>query len=441
MGWMLIKSECKEQKNIADRIMAEIELTESYSRYLEGSDVGFVLAKAKETGRKSDAGQEVVLSTVSEDVKNLDYFFKRFYFKGGKNAVFYERVTRKIHVGKALYNITFYYNLSLVVRRIHSVFWPVVFVYMCVSLFVLIEGRADNKKILSPLRDMTETAKHLTANNLSERIHVGGPQDELRELAQVINEMLDRLQLSYESQKQFVSNASHELRTPIAVIQGYSEMLVRWGAEDPDILKESIEAIDSESKSMKELVEKLLFLSRHDRKSLKLERQNFQMDVIINELAAETRMVAKNRIINTPEVEKITLYGDAQLMKQAVRVFMDNAVKYTVDGDSISLSCKRVNGNCVITVEDTGIGMKQEDVAHVFDRFFRADDARNRNIEGHGLGLSIAKLIVDSHYGAVRVRSQLEKGTVFTIIIPIQNIKSKLSMEVAVDNVKTNEEK
>ena len=273
--------------------------------------------------------------------------------------------------------------------------------------------------MLIPIKEMSDTINRITVNNLhSERLNPSGVTDELRELAETFNDTLDRLETSYESQKQFVSDASHELRTPIAVVQGYANLLKRWGSKDEDVLEESVEAISNEALQMQDLVEKLLFLSRHDKKTLKLKKEQFNMKPIVEEMVKETRLVARNRNIEAPILEAVRVYGDRQALKQAIRVFLDNAQKYTEDGDTIRISCENRQGDCVITVEDTGIGMRGKDFDNIFSRFYRADDVRDKKIEGHGLGLSIAKLIIMAHTGRIKIRTQYTKGTSFIVTIP-----------------------
>ena len=230
--------------------------------------------------------------------------------------------------------------------------------------------------------------------------------------------MLDRIETSYESQKQFVSDASHELRTPIAVIQGYVNMLDRWGSTNEEVLQESIEAIQNEARSMQDLVEKLLFLSRHDKKTLKLIKKRFNMRPVVEDMVKETRLVAPNRVIHSPVMEDVIVYGDKQALKQAIRIFIDNAAKYTKDGDEITILCQKINEDCVITVSDTGIGMTKKDIDNIFNRFYRSEHVRNKNISGHGLGLSLAKLIILAHTGKIKIRSQFKKGSSFIITIP-----------------------
>ena len=142
------------------------------------------------------------------------------------------------------------------------------------------------------------------------------------------------------------------------------------------------------------------------------------MRKLVDDMVKETKLVAGDRIIQSPIMEDVIVYGDKQALKQAIRIFIDNAVKYSRDGDEITIQCEKVGEDCVITVADTGIGMTQKDIDHIFDRFYRSDYVRNQNIGGHGLGLSLAKLIILAHTGKIKVRSQFKKGTSFIITLP-----------------------
>lgn len=293
--------------------------------------------------------------------------------------------------------------------------------YAAVAALAVVVCYVLVRAVLRPIDEMSTQVSRLNLQNLhKERLNVEGSKDELKALAVGINEMLDRMEQAYDAQKQFVSEASHELRTPITVLQGYSSMLRRWGADDREVLAESIDAIESEAKSMQDLVEKLLFLSRHERRKLPFAKERFDMAEVIRELEKEMVYLSGTRNMQCPVCESVRVYGDRQALKQAIRVFMDNAVKYTGEGDTITLSCKNKNGACEISVEDTGLGMKREDLEGIFGRFFRADTVRGKNIEGHGLGLSIARLIIDGHAGKIAVRTQYTKGSCFTVTIPRQ---------------------
>lgn len=368
----------------------------------------------------NEATKEVVFNDTLYNIEKRNSIFNRVFYgdiDGKKILVVKDK--QKVKIGDSNYTLYFQFDLSserlLLIRLVP-------FVILLLAIFtgsVIVYGKKGDEKLFLPLKDMSRLANRLTVNNLqSERINLAGTKNELKDLAVTINQMLDRIELSYESQKQFVSDASHELRTPIAVIQGYVNMLDRWGKSDTEVLEESIEAIKNESKAMQELVEKLLFLSRHDKKTLRLEKHVFNMRVLVEDMLKETKMVTTNRIVETKALEDVMVYGDKQALKQAIRVFVDNAVKYTSDGDSIYISCENKEGDCVISVEDTGIGMTKRDIDNIFERFYRSDHVRDRKISGHGLGLSIAKLIIMKHTGNIRVRSQYTKGSSFIVTIP-----------------------
>jgi signal transduction histidine kinase len=326
---------------------------------------------------------------------------------------------KSFNAGNEEYKAYFLYDLAESNEKLRWLLVSMMILYIILVYFIIKHGRKSDQKLLEPIYEMSATANRLTVNNLnSQRLNVEGTKNELKDLANVINCMLDRIEISYESQKQFVSDASHELRTPIAVIQGYGNLLNRWGTKDEEVLRESIEAINNEAKSMQDLVEKLLFLSRHDKKTLKLDKVKFNMCHVVEEMVKETRLMTTNRIIESPVLEDVVVYGDKQALKQAIRVFIDNAIKYSRDGDTITIQCQEDDGDCVISVSDTGLGMTRKDVDNIFERFYRSDQVRDEKIYGHGLGLSIAKLIILGHTGKIKVRSQLTKGTTFTVTLP-----------------------
>ena len=276
-----------------------------------------------------------------------------------------------------------------------------------------------NKRVLAPIRDITSMAETLSESNLSNRINIAGTKNELKDLATVINRMLDRIERSYNSQKQFVSDASHELRTPISVIRGYTDMLKRWGKDDPEILDEGITAISQETESMKDLVESLLFLARHDKKTLMMEMSSFDPSELIREIQKEETMVHQEYHFDTARMDSLTINADRNMMKQVLRILCDNAVKYSGAGSTVTLSCtKEAGGGCCLSVKDEGQGISQEELPKIFERFYRSDKARQSETGGHGLGLSIARIIVVAHKGKLRVRSKPGCGSIFSIILP-----------------------
>ncbi|MPM40363.1 Adaptive-response sensory-kinase SasA [bioreactor metagenome] len=257
----------------------------------------------------------------------------------------------------------------------------------------------------------------INASKLDTRIQVDDTQEELKNLARAINSMLDRINESYRAQVRFVSDASHELRTPISVIQGYANLLDRWGKNDAKTLQESINAIKDEAANMKDLVEQLLFLARGDNNTLTPQFESFSLSDLAAETVHETQMIDSAHNFVT-RIEGVTVVADKGLIKQALRILIDNAIKYTDPGGNITVAASEEDGNARLTVSDDGIGISPENLPKIFDRFYRADESRARSTGGAGLGLSIAKWITSRHGGRMEVLSREGIGTRITLVLP-----------------------
>lgn len=281
------------------------------------------------------------------------------------------------------------------------------------------------------------TARRASTDALSQLEHaietasVDAPQvttgdKDLQSIEVALNSLLRRMQQAKLQQMRFVSDASHELRTPIAVIRGYVDMLDRWGKSDEAVLDESIDALKAETAHMQELVEQLLFLARGDSGRQTLECAPFDLAALVEEVAEESQMIdADHPYVVRPlegarAQEPLPMVGDRAMVKQSIRVIVQNAARYSPAGSPIELGVRREagTGRVAYLVEDRGMGMAQADVAHVFERFYRADAARGEHKEGTGLGLAIAKWIVDAHDGQIDVVSREGLGTRFTVWFP-----------------------
>ncbi|MDR1064811.1 MAG: HAMP domain-containing histidine kinase [Oscillospiraceae bacterium] len=274
-------------------------------------------------------------------------------------------------------------------------------------------GAFLDKKDLSELSGALDL---INAARLDTRIDIDGTQRELRELAAAINGMLDRVNEAYLAQVRFVSDASHELRTPIAVIQGYASMLDRWGKNDEKTLQESIDAIRAETDSMKALVEQLLFLARGENHTIQLEPSEFDLSELAEEITQEARLIDpahEFRVSASP----VIISADRPLIKQAARILIDNAIKYTDPGGLITVRASSDGGYAALSVTDTGVGIPAELLPKIFDRFVRADESRARSSGGAGLGLAIAKWIVSRHGGYMDALSRVGAGTRITIFL------------------------
>ena len=319
------------------------------------------------------------------------------------------------------------------------------------TLILLIQygaGKRRARRLLQPLENISRSARALSeaarldpeklhqlesaiagVSTLTPEARLRTGDKELQGLEKAINDLLARMHESYREQSRFVSDASHELRTPIAVIQGYADMLQRWGRSDEKVLDEGIDAIRTETAHMKTLVEQLLFLARGDNGRTRLTVEDMDLKAMMEELYEEYRMIHPDRQWRLDAPVSAPVRGDAALLKQAARILTDNAVRYTDKDAAITLRAGMKEQRPFFEVQDNGIGISREDLAHIFDRFFRSDPARNRATGGTGLGLAIAKWIVDRHEGYFDVYSREEIGSRFTVILP----RPEESQEAAAD--------
>ncbi len=270
---------------------------------------------------------------------------------------------------------------------------------------------------IKEMESLAGTLDEINATRLDTRIDLDNTQEELQNLAKAINGLLERINESYRLQARFVSDASHELRTPIAAIQGYANLLDRWGKDDPDALEESIGAIKEEAANMKDLVEQLLFLARGDNNTMHLDVERFDVGALLQTIHRETQMINGAYALEL-QVEEAWVKADQGLIKQAGRILVDNAIKYTPSGGNITLAVKNAKGQIRLTVQDSGIGIPPDDIPHIFERFYRADESRARVSGGTGLGLSIAKWIVERHGGYLEVLSREDLGTRISLVLP-----------------------
>lgn len=296
------------------------------------------------------------------------------------------------------------------------------------------------RSLLAPLEAMGETADLLSqpdlkpedlewlirrldqinVSHLSSRVNLPQSSQELEGLTRAINAMLERIDQGYQAQARFVSDASHELRTPISVIQGYANLLNRWGKDNPAARQEAIDAIVQESDSMARMVEQLLFLVRGDNDTQVVQLEQVDLTLIADEVVRETRLVETGRTIRCRLEPVVLVEADPRLVKQAYRILVDNARKYTPEGGELVLSLTQTQGNARLAVSDNGPGIPKEDLSKVFRRFYRADQSRNRQTGGTGLGLSIAAWIAQRHGGWIQADSRPGVGSRFTLVLPLK---------------------
>ena len=319
-----------------------------------------------------------------------------------------------------------------------GLYWAGIVILACQGLSLisgLFRSERSIRRVLRPIQDLAATAARLNsmthmskreieslageldkidAGHLDSRIDLPPTQKELRSLAKSINEMMDRVNQAYSAQMRFVSDASHELRTPIAVIQGYAALLDRWGKSDPDVLQESIDSILTETEHMSALIRKLLFLAKSDQNRLHAQKEKILLNDVASDIVREMAVLEPKREVVYQEEAGVTLWADYDLMKQLLWIHGENAIKYTHDGGRITVRVWKDKKYGYVSIADDGVGIGEEDRAKIFDRFYRVDKSRNKEISGTGLGLAIARWIVECHDGEILLESEQGKGTVFT---------------------------
>lgn len=407
-----------ETKVIAEDLMSSDNLSETIYEITVQKDTEIALA---------DSSGEFLINTFKDFL--IPYHRVPVWFYGrGRSVYILFRYHTEIRAGS--FDIYIFRNITGTLYEMLLIFGFSAVLYVIVILIVYIRGNSITKNILNPIAEMTRMAREITAQNLNLRLNVTNAKDELKELIITFNEMMDRIESAYNKQNQFVSDASHELRTPISVIQGYARMLERWGKDDPEVLNEAIDAIGKEAENMKELVNKLLFIARNDKDTLILEPERFSLSDMMEELVRETRMLDKSHIIEDSIEKGIEIVGDRSRLKQSMRIFVDNAQKYTEPGKKIEISLKREDDRAILSVKDYGCGIDSNDIQNIFDRFYRADQSRDRNKGGHGLGLSIAKIIILRHGGKIHVKSKPGEGSTFSVILNLDETLSDKNTSV-----------
>lgn len=300
--------------------------------------------------------------------------------------------------------------------------------YIAVPIALLIAslgGYLLARKSLAPVVAMGEQAARIQASSLAERIPIPPNNVELGRLAQVFNELLARLQQSFEQQRRFMADASHELRTPVAVICGETEVAISNADRSTDEYRESLEIVHDEGMRLTRMVEDLFTLTQADSGQHPLALGDFYLDESINECVRSVRSLAaqKELKISSQQSETEVAYrGDEAVLRRMMLNLLHNAIKYTPAKGRVSVTLRK-NGEMIeIVVSDTGVGIPLADQPHVFERFFRVDKARsrngNQNGSGAGLGLSIAKWAAESHGGNLELKGSDSNGTTFIVSLP-----------------------
>ncbi|MDT5269598.1 MAG: hypothetical protein QOH49_1784 [Acidobacteriota bacterium] len=300
--------------------------------------------------------------------------------------------------------------------------------YVAVPLALLFAGLGGYflaRKSFAPVVEMGERAALINAANLGARLPVGRERSELGRLARTFNELLARLDVSFEQQRRFMADASHELRTPVAIVCGESEVALSQAARSSEEYRESLTILHDEGRRLTRIVEDLFTLARADAGQYGLAPVTFYLDETVAECVRAVRSLAtQHRIGLRCEYDggELPLRGDEGLVRRMILNLLDNAIKYTPAGGEVQVELAREAKGYTIRIIDTGAGIPEEARPHIFERFYRADRARSRDGGaggGAGLGLSIASWIAEAHGGCVTLERTGERGSAFCITLPL----------------------
>jgi len=301
-----------------------------------------------------------------------------------------------------------------------ATFWVVI------PLTILLAGLGGYllaRRSLAPVVAMSGQASRIGAENLEARLSVTNPQDELGQLAIAFNGLLDRLSASFDRQKRFVADASHELRTPIAILCGETEVTLAKPERNEQEYRESLAIVGAEAKRLKYIVDDLFTLARADAGQYPLVCSDFYLDELAAECARNVRTlaVAKNLTLSCECGGESLIHADETLVRRMLLNLLDNAIKYTAPGGTVCVRCTEQDGFYQLSVQDSGPGIPADLQPRIFERFFRADKARSRANNdggGAGLGLSIAAWIATVHGGKLELTRSTPEGSVFTSFLP-----------------------
>jgi heavy metal sensor kinase len=401
-----------------------------------------VLDESGKIGRKSDNLKNVQLPISLNALKNaykgLTTFETNRSIGNTPLRIITFPVVENSHVTKIVQIAS---SLEEVEEALNKLFLILVITVPLALMVASLGGQFLAHKALKPVDNINQTARMITSQNLNQRINPPKVKDEISRLIETFNEMISRLDQSFRQMKQFSSDASHELKTPLTILKGEVEVMLRKERTLPEYqqtLKSNLEEINR----MSQIVEDLLLLSKADSGEIKLNKEEIDLTKILNEVVAQMDVLTKSKglhLSSSNHHQGMLFFGDALRIRELLINLIENGIKYTEEGGSIHITLQKecassgrnqsgwIEGEMEefvkIRVSDTGIGIAKEDQERIFNRFFRVDKARSREQGGSGLGLSICKWIVEAHQGEIKVESELGKGSSFIVRLPLSPLR------------------
>lgn len=348
---------------------------------------------------------------------------ERFFgeVKGGADG--YRGFARHFSSGGKSYTLVILQSLRAQQEMLEGVTSTFTWVIPIAIVLASVGGYFLARKSLAPVVAMSSQAGRIGAANLHERLAVQNDRDELGHLAQSFNSLLDRLSQSFERQQRFMADASHELRTPVAILRGESEVALSQQVRSLEEYRESLGVLHQEAERLTHIVEDLFTLTRADAGQYPLQPRDFYLDELVGECvhSARTLAFAKKISLNFEEASESPIHADESLVRRMILNLLDNAIKYTSKGGRVTVTCSRAGQEYVLSITDTGGGIPADLQPRIFERFFRADKARSRAEHdggGAGLGLSISRWIAEAHHGRLELTRSDSVGSTFTAYLP-----------------------
>ncbi len=428
--WLLLKHVL--YRDVASNLTSQMA---GFEEYLHIEDGGSSMHVAREIGEfsqslmldhllvVSDSRRKVVYSSPpAGDIEKLikgEGSAKPYKLKWKRRR--YLAVNRTVRLRAGEVNVLLAITSQPMEKTIDLLGWVLVLTTPVFILFAVGGGYVLSGKALLPVAKITERARTIGVGNLSERLIVPKTKDELQRLTETWNGMLERLEVAVSRISRFTADASHELRTPVAVIRFAAESCLRRTRTEPEY-RAALEKIQRESERMTRLIEDLLFLARADVDKDPRPPDSFELRELVQETSSDFLPIAVAKGVALEqelEAETLSILGNAADLRRVLFILLDNAVKYTPSGGTITVRLKQIGEEALIHVEDTGIGIPKEAQAHVFERFFRVDPSRSKESGGLGLGLAIAEAIVEQHQASIGVESGVDGGSVFVVRVPV----------------------
>jgi two-component system, OmpR family, sensor kinase len=417
-------------KDAAQEAMLEHRFRDTYFVLL--NDSGTVLLSSLDLPAAADSRQSLTADFFSTETFRSFYaaalesrrlytvHWKRDHFRGFVRPI---SVSGHTYTLAALQSLRSQHEMMKDIRA--TFLWAIPVALLLAS----VGGYFLARKSLAPIAAMAAQARSMGAANLNSRLAVANERDELGQLAQTFNQLLQRLEASFEQQRRFMADASHELRTPVAILRGEAEVTLSKTERSPEEYRQTLSTLREESQRLAHIIEDLFTLARADAGQYPLTLREAYLDEIASAalLRARSLAIAKN-IALVPAIESdLLICADEALLGRMLLNLLDNAIKYSPPGSTVTLTCRRESANYVLSVCDNGPGIPSELQPRIFERFFRADKARSRGegeTGGAGLGLSIARWIVEAHQGQITLMRSDSSGSTFTATFPVTNLNN-----------------